>query len=722
MLASGTTRYGYDNASRPITATLPNGVTTSYAYDNANRLTRLSYTTGGGSVTLGDYQFAVDAMGNRTAITETVQVAGMGAALRVVSGTLKVLLPWVSNGAQPTIQSTQNPILLPFLSNGGVGQSEFRSNPLEPAGREPVRRPFAVETAAPQTAAPTKSAVPNQAAATKTATPPTMATLVPGNRRGEPLTAREAVRGGLLPRGVESMTETTTISYSYDPLSRVTGASYSGTLTNSYAYAYDAVGNRTVQTQTITSTLVTSYGYDNANRLTSVNAQTYTWDDNGNLLNDGAQTYVYDQANRLKQATQGANTYTFGYNGMGDRLSQTVGITTTRYVLDPAAGLTQVLADGTNTYLYGNARLGQYQASMQYFGADGLGSVRQIYDSSGQVVGSARYDPYGSVLAQSGAATSAYGFTGEWTDTTALTYIRARYYSSAQGRFTTRDVWEGEQDEPLTLNAWSYVKANPITFTDPSGWMPRAAGVCPEPPSDHTSYKREYFTVYFDQITFVYCGDFYLSAYQFISSEDKYNNPPEAVAENKTYKTSSLFIADIGGTYGNGTGRSSKVCAQSGGYFTVSGLDNGDVPTTFTGNCGKGREFVPHRDEYKFAATDHSVLRMAALLYIPALCRPDQPCQGEHAPRLDLMVADSGGKIKNYRIDVWTGEGPGRLSTVNNNPSSEWNRANAHMDHDRGQNFRGPTAVYQMVFARPEVVFPSLGRGGSCFGPYESMW
>jgi hypothetical protein len=81
----------------------------------------------------------------------------------------------------------------------------------------------------------------------------------------------------------------------------------------------------------------------------------------------------------------------FVHNGVGDRLSQTVGVTTTHYVLDPSAGsgqapgarLTQVLADGTNTYLYGNARLGQYQASMQYFGADGLGSVRQLYDASG---------------------------------------------------------------------------------------------------------------------------------------------------------------------------------------------------------------------------------------------------------------------------------------------------------------------------------------------------
>ncbi|MCL4393500.1 MAG: hypothetical protein M1482_01580 [Chloroflexi bacterium] len=45
-----------------------------------------------------------------------------------------------------------------------------------------------------------------------------------------------------------------------------------------------------------------------------------------------------------------------------DRLSQTVGVTATRYALDPAAGLTQVLSDGTNTYLCGAGalRVAQY--------------------------------------------------------------------------------------------------------------------------------------------------------------------------------------------------------------------------------------------------------------------------------------------------------------------------------------------------------------------------
>ncbi len=131
-----------------------------------------------------------------------------------------------------------------------------------------------------------------------------------------------------------------------------------------------------------------------------------------------------------------------------------------------------VLADGTNTYLYGNARLAQYQASMQYFGADGLGSVRQIYDASGQVVGSSRYDPFGNLIAQSGTATSVLAFAGEQQDATGLAYLRARYYSAAQGRFTTRDVWEGDYEAPLTLNRWNYTNGNPVMYADPSGKCP----------------------------------------------------------------------------------------------------------------------------------------------------------------------------------------------------------------------------------------------------------
>jgi YD repeat-containing protein len=52
------------------------------------------------------------------------------------------------------------------------------------------------------------------------------------------------------------------ITYTYDPLYRLTGADYS--TGESFAYAYDAVGNRQLQIRILTSTTVISYVYDAA--------------------------------------------------------------------------------------------------------------------------------------------------------------------------------------------------------------------------------------------------------------------------------------------------------------------------------------------------------------------------------------------------------------------------------------------------------------------------
>lgn len=137
-------------------------------------------------------------------------------------------------------------------------------------------------------------------------------------------------------------------------------------------------------------------------------------------------------------------------------------------------GLTQVWVDGTNgvlnKYVYGNSRVAQFSASTPtYFLADALGSVRQLADLSGAVILTKSYQPYGGVLSSSGSSSSAYGFTGEWTDTTGLVYLRARYYAPGTGRFISKDTWGGDYARPLTMNGWNYTNGNPINYTDPSG-------------------------------------------------------------------------------------------------------------------------------------------------------------------------------------------------------------------------------------------------------------
>lgn len=102
----------------------------------------------------------------------------------------------------------------------------------------------------------------------------------------------------------------------------------------------------------------------------------HCWDANGNLLSDGVSTYAYDHANRLISLTQGGSTYAFAYNGLGDRLQQAVDAVTTSYTPDLNAGLTQVLADSTNSYLYGMGRIGEQGTDWAYHLPDALGSVR----------------------------------------------------------------------------------------------------------------------------------------------------------------------------------------------------------------------------------------------------------------------------------------------------------------------------------------------------------
>ena len=269
----------------------------------------------------------------------------------------------------------------------------------------------------------------------------------------------------ILPAFLMSEVSTTTIAYTYDDLGRLTHASYDdGTY---FDYTYDSVGNRL--SKEISGGGVITSTYDIANRLTNAGGTAYTWDDNGNLLNDGVITYTYNHANRL-MSVSGASSASYTYNGLGNRLQQTVDSVTTTYSLDLAAGLTQVLADGDNTYLYGIGRIGEEQLDgWVYHHSDALGSVRQLTDESGAVTLVKGYKPYGEVLSSAGDGVTSYAFTGEWADTSGLIFLRARYYAPDFGRFISRDTWQGDYARPLSLNAWNYVEANPINLTDPSG-------------------------------------------------------------------------------------------------------------------------------------------------------------------------------------------------------------------------------------------------------------
>jgi uncharacterized protein RhaS with RHS repeats len=135
--------------------------------------------------------------------------------------------------------------------------------------------------------------------------------------------------------------------------------------------------------------------------------------------------------------------FIFSYDGLENRYQQTLNAVTTTYSLDLAAGLTQVLSDGSDTYLYGLGRIGSDgSGGWGYHLGDALGSLRQLTDASAKVTLAQSFEPFGAPLSSSGTDTSEFGFTGEQDDIAGLVFLRARYYDPGVGRFITKDPFQ----------------------------------------------------------------------------------------------------------------------------------------------------------------------------------------------------------------------------------------------------------------------------------------
>jgi RHS repeat-associated protein len=164
------------------------------------------------------------------------------------------------------------------------------------------------------------------------------------------------------------------------------------------------------------------------------------------------------------------------------RTRKTVGGHTTQYALDLATTLPVVISDTEAVYLYGLHILAQQQTERLYYFHDGLGSVRQLLDTTGQIETNYAYDPFG-VPVMGGDGSNLYQFTGEaWDAEVELLYLRARYYQPEVGRFITKDPWAGGVWRPSRLNRYVYVTNNPVNYMDPGGLNGSGGpgGLCPE--------------------------------------------------------------------------------------------------------------------------------------------------------------------------------------------------------------------------------------------------
>ena len=115
----------------------------------------------------------------------------------------------------------------------------------------------------------------------------------------------------------------------------------------------------------------------------------------------------------------------------------------------------------SDTYTYGHRLL--YSDDVKYV-LNAHGDVVALLNNSGVVTKRYDYDAFGNELNIDNTDTNPFRYCGEYFDTeTGTIYLRARYYSPVNGRFSTVDpVRDG-------LNWYAYCGNNPIMFVDPLG-------------------------------------------------------------------------------------------------------------------------------------------------------------------------------------------------------------------------------------------------------------
>ncbi len=179
----------------------------------------------------------------------------------------------------------------------------------------------------------------------------------------------------------------------------------------------------------------------------------------------------YGVTNGMSVSETGGNTV-YEYDGDGTRISKTQAGVKTKYINDMALPLVQVLLETNDAnviqavYTYGNDLISMKRAGVNsYYNYDGLGSTRQLTDSSGDVTVSYTYDSFGNKIASTGTSANTYGFTGEqqFNEADELVFLRERYYDPRIGRFLQMDPLGYE------LNVYVYCLNNPIIYVDPKG-------------------------------------------------------------------------------------------------------------------------------------------------------------------------------------------------------------------------------------------------------------
>ena len=259
--------------------------------------------------------------------------------------------------------------------------------------------------------------------------------------------------------------------YTYDVLNRVTARTVKNATTGAFVsretFSYDAAGN--IAEGSDDSILE----YDVYNKLVKYDCKRVNYDLDGNMLSNGSLSCMYDSANRLLYA--GGNAYS--YNAEDVRIKNIQYGVEEQYTYHTNCKLSKMLMRTVGTtvtkYVYGHGLISEEtNNTVKVYHFDYRGSTVAITDVNGNISDTFEYDTYGLLTSRTGTSDIIFCYNGRdgvVTDKNGLLYMRARYYSPDMRRFVNADILHGKISDSTSLNRYSYVNGNPVSFVDPFG-------------------------------------------------------------------------------------------------------------------------------------------------------------------------------------------------------------------------------------------------------------
>jgi RHS repeat-associated protein len=306
-------------------------------------------------------------------------------------------------------------------------------------------------------------------------------------------------------------TDSSTVAYTYDPISQIkTALGSGGQSTENLGFTYDVAWNLNYLTNNGSTTTFTA---NSKNELTTVGSTRALYDSNGNITQFGDPTstggidYSYDDENRLTEVDTNYNVSSgpligstmawqtdFTYDGLGrlrKRVEYIYGVvqSTTTYIYDGFRVIQE--RDGNNnptvSYTRGSDLGGSFESAggiggllsrsvwsghawvaHAYYHADGNGNVTYLADSSQGLAASYVYATFGNTTFTNGplADANVYRFSSkECHINSGMYYFGFRFYAPSLQRWINRDPIE----EIGGINLYECLGNSPLNRVDPLG-------------------------------------------------------------------------------------------------------------------------------------------------------------------------------------------------------------------------------------------------------------